>query len=73
MGCRIFAYTALLYISRMTHKLKAESLDKLLRLLECQTATNIALYNLVMDMNEKYKASEKKEPKQKPANMQVQR
>ena len=39
--------------------LSTESLEKLIKLLECQAATNNALHELVMQMNEKQKELEK--------------
>lgn len=44
-----------------------------MKLLECQTATNNALYELVMQMNENQKVLEKKCRKYRQAKMQIER
>ncbi len=53
--------------------LSTESLEKLIKLLECQAATNNALHELVMQMNEKQKELEKNCPKHRRAKMVIER
>jgi len=54
-------------------ELSTQSLAKLLKLLECQQATNNALQELVLQMSEKMKSTERNTPRRRRAKMEIKR